>query len=79
MPEIVRHCIFDYMKENANDLSDVFDKMFQGGLKNSIYMGTNRRWVETLTAEDIDIYEKVVSENMSPDCAHWHATGEMPN
>ena len=65
------------MKENADDLSDIFDKLFQGGLKNFIYKGTNGRWVDTLTAEENALYEKVVSENMTPDCAHWHATGEM--
>ena len=77
-PDIVHHCTFDYMKENADDLSDIFDQIFQGGLKNFIYKGTNRRWVDTLTPEDIALYEKVVSEHMTPDCAHWHATGEMP-
>lgn len=76
-PNIVEHCTFDYMKENADDLSDIFDKLFQGGLKNFIYKGTNGRWVDTLTAEENALYEKVVSENMTPDCAHWHATGEM--
>ena len=77
-PDIVHHCTFEYMKEHADDLSDIFDQLFEGGLKNFINKGTNRRWVDTLTPEDIELYERVVSENMTPDCAHWHATGEMP-
>lgn len=77
-PDIVEHCTFDYMKENASALSDMFEQFFTGGLRNFVYKGTNRRWADTLTPEDIEKYEQVVAENMTPDCAQWHATGEMP-
>lgn len=78
-PDIVEHCTFDYMKKNANSLSDIFDQFFEGGLTNFIYKGTNGRWADTLTPDDLALYEKVVADNMTLDCAHWHATGEMPN
>lgn len=77
-PDIVEHCTFDYMKENASALSDMFEQFFTGGLRNFVYKGTNRRWADTLTPEDIEKYEQVVAANMTPECAHWHATGEMP-
>ncbi len=32
---------------------------------------------DTLSSEDIQKYENVASENLTPDCAHWHATGEI--
>ena len=75
-PDIVEHCTFDYMKQNAATLSSFFGELFQGGLKNFVYKGTNGRWRDTLSSEDIQKYENVVSENLTPDCAHWHATGE---
>ena len=75
-PEIVEHCTFDYMKQNAATLSSFFGELFQGGLKNFVSKGTNGRWRDTLSSEDIQKYENVVSENLTPDCAHWHATGE---
>ncbi|MFP6827821.1 MAG: hypothetical protein VCC36_02015, partial [Gammaproteobacteria bacterium] len=31
---------------------------------------------DTLTAEDIEKYERHASENLTPDCAHWLAMGE---
>lgn len=77
-PTIVEHCTFDYMKKNAPALSNMFDeKIFQGGLGNFINKGSNGRWHDRLSAEDIEKYERVVNENLSPDCAHWLATGEM--
>ena len=66
-----------YPKNNAKALSDVFEQFFTGGLKNFVYKGTNGRWRDTLTSEDIQEYENVMSENLTPDCAHWHATGEF--
>jgi len=76
-PDIVEHCTFNYMKSIVPTLSPMFNDLFEGGLKNFVYKGTNGRWRDILTAEDIQKYEKVVSENMTPDCAHWHATGAI--
>lgn len=76
-PDVVEHCTFDYMKKNAATLSPMFNDMFEGGLKNFVYKGTNGRWHDTLTPEDLQKYESVVSERLTPDCAHWHATGEV--
>jgi aryl sulfotransferase len=76
-PDIIEHCTFEYMKANAHTLSSVFGDLFDGGLKNFVYKGTNGRWRDTLSSEDIQKYEKVVSEKLTPDCAHWHATGEI--
>jgi aryl sulfotransferase len=76
-PDIVEHCTFDYMKQNATILSAFFGELFKGGLKNFVYKGTNGRWRDTLSSGDIQKYENVTSENLTPDCAHWHATGEI--
>ena len=65
------------MKKNANALSDVFDELFEGGLKNFVYKGTNGRWRNTLTPEELQKYDDVASQHLTPDCAHWHATGEI--
>jgi len=75
-PTIVEHCTFDYMKSNAPALSPEYNHFFDGGLTNFVFKGTNGRWHDTLTAEDIEKYERHASENLTPDCAHWLATGE---
>lgn len=77
-PAIVEHCTFDYMKKNAAKLSKMFDQeIFRGGLTNFVNKGTNGRWRDLLSAEDIANYEKAARENLSADCAHWLATGEL--
>jgi aryl sulfotransferase len=75
-PAIVEHCSFDYMKKNADSLSQLGTTAFEGGLKSFIHKGTNGRWRDVLSADEIERYERLVRENLTPDCAHWLATGE---
>ena len=50
----------------------------QGGGKTFINKGTNGRWRDVLTADDIARYEAEVAKNLTPDAARWLATGELP-
>lgn len=75
-PTILEHCSFDYMKKNADSLSEVAKGFFEGGLSNFIHKGTNGRWRDVLGPEDSERYERLASERLTPDCAHWLATGE---
>ena len=77
-PALVEHCTFDYMKEHASVVVAKLADFFEGGGKTFIHKGTNGRWRDTLTPEDIEKYERLASENLTPDCAHWLATGELP-
>ncbi len=77
-PALVEHCTFDYMKEHASVVVAKLADFFEGGGKTFIHKGTNGRWRDTLTPKDIEKYERLASENLAPDCAHWLATGELP-
>ncbi|HEY5624580.1 MAG TPA: sulfotransferase domain-containing protein [Gammaproteobacteria bacterium] len=76
-PDIVEHCTFDYMKRNAEDLSPEYSQLFMGGLQSFVNKGTNGRWKDTFTDEDVALYEKHRDANLTADCAHWLETGEM--
>jgi aryl sulfotransferase len=76
-PAIVEHCSFDYMKEHADSLSEHFQAFFDGGLKNFIYKGTNGRWRDLLSKDEIRKYENAAVACLSPECVHWLATGEL--
>ncbi len=67
------------MKDHADALSPLLKDAFQGGGKSFVYKGTNGRWRDTLTPADIEKYENLASKNLTPECAHWLATGELPN
>ena len=47
-------------------------------MKSFINKGTNGRWRDLLSADDIRKYESFAASRLTPDCAHWLATGEQP-
>lgn len=76
-PDILEHCSFDYMKKNADSLSEVGKTFFEGGLRNFVFKGTNGRWRDVLSKAEIARYERMASESLTPECARWLATGEI--
>jgi aryl sulfotransferase len=49
--------------------------LWDGGAQVFVNKGTNKRWTDTLTADDIEQYEKRALEELGPECAYWLATG----
>jgi aryl sulfotransferase len=76
-PTIVEHCTFDYMKKNAAKAAPLGGDIFEGGADSFIFKGSNGRWRDLLTKEDVEAYESRALKELGPACAHWLATGEM--
>jgi len=76
-PEIVEHCTFDYMKAHAAQSAPLGGGLWEGGAETFINKGTNDRWRDLLSKEDVAAYEARALKELGPDCAHWLATGEM--
>lgn len=74
---IVEHCGFDYMKANAAASVPLGGAFWDGGAETFLHRGTNGRWRDTLTAEEIAAYERKALAELGPDCAEWLATGEL--
>lgn len=76
-PTLLEHCSFDYMRTTgAQDPGLGF--AFKEGGKTFFHRGVNGRWREVLSAEEIQACDDVAARRLTPDCAHWLATGEMP-
>ncbi len=75
-PAILEHCSFDYMKANATKTVPLGGVFWDGGAQTFINKGTNGRWRDVLSAEDISKYEQRALEELGRECAHWLATGE---
>ncbi len=75
--DILTHCSFDYMKENATKSVPLGGAFWDGGAKTFIHKGINGRWKDVLSQDEVDKYDRIAAEKLSPDCAHWLATGEM--
>jgi aryl sulfotransferase len=86
-PEQVRKCTFEYMKGNAEKgiapAGGAFwhppeGKEKSGGAASFFHKGVNGRWKDVLSEEQVARYEEAVKAKLTPECAHWLATGEMP-
>ena len=76
-PKILEHCDIEYMRRAAAKF-DLLDVLFDGGGRSFINKGTNGRWRGILSAEEIAKADVIAAKNLTPDCAHWLKTGELP-
>lgn len=75
--DILLHCSFDYMKNNASSSVPLGGAFWEGSARIFINKGTNGRWIDILSQEESEKSEKIASEKLGPACAHWVATGEL--
>lgn len=73
---VVAHCSFDYMKEHASATVPLGGAFWDGGAQTFINKGTNGRWRDTLTSDDLAAYEARARSELGNDCARWLATGK---
>ena len=73
---ILAHCSFDYMKRNATKSVPLGGIFWDGGAETFINKGTNGRWRDILTAEDVEIYKRRAFAELGEECARWLATGQ---
>ena len=74
-PVVTEYCSFDYMKAHAEKSAPLGGIMWKGGAKDFINKGTNGRWRELLTADDLAAYEARAEAELGKDCARWLAHG----
>lgn len=71
MQKIVEHCTFDYMKAHATQVAPRGGILWKDGASTFINKGTNGRWRDTLTAEDIAAYEAKALAELGQECSRW--------
>lgn len=74
-PSIVEHCSFDYMKQHAAEIAPLGGALWKGGGQTFINKGTNGRWRDALSAEEIAAYDRKAIVELGPECATWLAYG----
>jgi len=72
---IVEYCTFDWMKSHAATTAPMGGAMWEGGGETFINKGTNGRWRDILTAEEIREYERKANSELGEACARWLANG----
>ena len=71
-PELVAACTFEGMKARADEIAD-FETHFVGGADTFLYKGTNGRWHDVLTPDELARYDATVAARITPECAAWLA------
>lgn len=74
-PRILEHCSIEFMRKRAADV-EVLKLFFEGGGAAFINKGTNGRWKDVLSADDIAKCDEMAAKHLSPDCAYWLKTGD---
>jgi len=75
-PQIAEHCSIDYMREQARDI-EMLHAIFEGGGERFLNKGTNGRWKDVLSQDEVDRCDAIALEELGEDCARWLRTGQM--
>jgi len=78
---VVEDCTFANARqkavEAAENVEEQAPEFFAGGAETFFFKGSNGRWVDVLTAEDLELYEQAKARVLSPDCADWLENGRL--
>lgn len=74
---ILEHSSFEYMKAHGTRAVPLGGAFWEGGSATFIYKGTNGRWRDALSEDEIRRYEERARQELGDACAHWAATGEL--
>lgn len=74
LADITAAASFDAMRRDGEQLLPDAGT-FQGGAGRFLYKGTNGRWRDELTAEDIALYDARSAAGFDADCAAWVSRG----
>jgi aryl sulfotransferase len=79
LPNILEHCSFAWMKANADKVVGPDEHIIQGGGSEFMHKGTNGRWRDVLSLEEIAKCDDLADLHLSADCVRWLRTGIVPN
>lgn len=68
---------FASMKRQSDDFVGHNDQVFRGGSKTFINKGTNGRWRDVLTTEDLAAYDATATRTLTPECRSWLETSRL--
>jgi aryl sulfotransferase len=69
-PDVVRRCTFEHMKRHPEEIAR-FDDLFVGGAAAFFFKGTNGRWRDVLTPDELAAYERRANELLPADARAW--------
>ncbi|MEO3475949.1 sulfotransferase domain-containing protein [Roseomonas sp. CAU 1739] len=77
LAELAEAGSFDAMRRDGDKLLPHAGVTFDGGAARFLFKGTNGRWRDALTADDLALYDAKVAAHFPHDCAHWIEHGRL--
>jgi aryl sulfotransferase len=73
-PSIMRNCTLSEMRA-AHAGTERLNTQLKGGAETFFYKGTNGRWREVLSAEELALYDRAAKRELTRECRQWLETG----
>lgn len=75
LPDILQATSFEAMRNSAERLNPNLTGLWKEGAKTFFFKGTNGRWKDVLSAEELALYEQKAAQVLTPDCRAWLEQG----
>jgi aryl sulfotransferase len=69
-PAVVERCTFESMRSRGAEIGP-FDLVFEGGASGFLFKGTNGRWRDVLTRDELAAYARRAAEFLPPEGSAW--------
>ncbi len=76
-PRLVEAAQFEAMRRDGETLMANVASIFRGGKETFFFKGTNGRWRDIISSEDLALYDAKVGALLSADCADWVEGGSL--
>jgi aryl sulfotransferase len=74
-PAVVERCTFEAMRARGDEIGTFWN--FEGGARSFLFKGTNGRWRDVLTQEEVAAYQRRAAEILPADAARWLERGRV--
>jgi len=75
LSRIVSAVSFDEMKKRAERYAPGGGAHWEGGARSFLHRGTNGRWRDVLSEQEIALYDAACERTLTPECRHWMENG----
>jgi aryl sulfotransferase len=76
-PQLVEAATFDAMQRDGDALLGYGDSSRKGRSRRFFFKGSNERWRDAVSREDLALYDAKVAELLPPACAQWVEHGRL--
>jgi aryl sulfotransferase len=77
LPTIMQAVGLEQMRHNAERLNARMQEVWQRGAQTFFFKGTNGRWQDLLSAEDLRRYDETATHLLPPACRAWLEEGRI--